>query len=92
MERPNAWKKYTRQELEQVMKTGEAYKDFLNRGKTERECAREAVAMLEEAGYQPLEQLIREGKKVQAGDRIYVCIMGKAVLAFLMGKSPWKKA
>ena len=88
MERPNAWKKYTRQELEQVMKTGEAYKDFLNRGKTERECAREAVAMLEEAGYQPLEQLIREGKKVQAGDRIYVCIMGKAVLAFLMGKKP----
>ncbi len=88
MERPNAWKKYTRQELEQVMKTGEAYKDFLNRGKTERECAREAVAMLEEAGYQPLEQLIREGKKVHAGDRIYVCIMGKAVLAFLMGKKP----
>ena len=88
MERPNAWKKYTRQELEQVMKTGEAYKDFLNRGKTERECAREAVAMLEEAGYQPLEQLIREGKKVQAGDRIYVCIMGKAVLAFLIGKKP----
>ncbi|MBE5788559.1 MAG: aminopeptidase [Clostridiales bacterium] len=88
MERPNAWKKYTRQELEEVMKTGEAYKDFLNRGKTERECAREAVAMLEEAGYQPLEQLIREGKKVQAGDRIYVCIMGKAVLAFLMGKKP----
>lgn len=88
MERPNAWKKYTRQELEEVMKTGEAYKDFLNRGKTERECAREAVAMLEEAGYQPLEQLIREGKKVQAGDRVYVCIMGKAVLAFLMGKKP----
>ncbi|MBO7662248.1 MAG: aminopeptidase [Clostridia bacterium] len=88
MERPNAWKKYSPQDLEQVMKTGEAYQDFLNRGKTERECAREAVAMLEAAGYQPLEQLIREGKKVQAGDKIYVCIMGKAVLAFLMGKKP----
>jgi LysM repeat protein len=51
MERPNAWKGYKKTELKKVETLADAYKDFLNRGKTERECVLYTVDALEKAGY-----------------------------------------
>ena len=51
MERPNAWKTYKKTDLKKVEQTASEYRRFLDNGKTERECAREAVEMLEKAGY-----------------------------------------
>ena len=51
MERRNAWLSYTEaeeKELEDVMK---AYRNFLDKGKTERECVKEIIKEAEEAGY-----------------------------------------
>ena len=88
MERPNAWKNYNKTDLKKVEATAERYKDFLNSGKTERECVQYTVALLEKAGYIPLEQAIRENRKLQPGDKLYLNQMNKAVVAFLLGKQP----
>jgi aspartyl aminopeptidase len=88
VERPNAWKNYKKSELKKVEALAEAYKDFLDRGKTERECAAYAAEALEKAGYIPLEKAIREKKKLKAGDKVYLNQMHKAIVAFHLGKKP----
>ena len=49
MERKNAWKGYTKKELKELDKLSKSYREFLDAGKTERECAQKAVAMAEKA-------------------------------------------
>ena len=88
MERPNAWKTYQSDELRELEKTAAEYKDFITRGKTERECVREALVMLKNAGYVSLDQVIAEKRGLKPGDRVFVNRMGKAVLAFLIGRRP----
>ena len=88
MERPNAWKSYTKAELKKLEDTAKEYKRFIDAGKTERECVTETVAALEKAGYISLEKAVASGKKIKAGDKIYLNKMNKAVLAFLIGKKP----
>ena len=60
------------------------YIDFLNRCKTERLCAAEAVRMAEERGYRPYVS----GKSGNPGDKFYVCNRGKAVMLVHVGKRP----
>ncbi len=62
----------------------EAYKSYLNRGKTERLCAAETVAMAEKAGYRPYVR----GMALQSGDKVYFCNRGKSVLLAHIGKKP----
>ena len=88
MERPNAWKNYTKTDLKKLEETAKEYKAFIDAGKTERECAAEAVAALEKAGYINLESLIGGKKKLKAGDKVYLNKMGKAILTFHIGKKP----
>ena len=57
------------------------YKAFLDKGKTERECVKEAVKILEAAGYEPFEA----GKKYAAGDKVYMVNRKKAVIATTFG-------
>ena len=88
MERPNAWNQYKKTELKKVENLAAKYKDFLNRGKTERECVEYIVDALEKDGYSPLETAVAEGKKLKAGDKVYINQMHKAVVAFHIGKKP----
>ena len=44
MERKNAWKEYTEAENSELEKLNESYRKFLDAGKTERECVKQAVA------------------------------------------------
>ncbi|MGI6173523.1 MAG: aminopeptidase [Christensenellales bacterium] len=88
MERKNAWKSYTEEELSAVEKTAVAYRRFLDAGKTERECVKQAVALAEEKGYRDLHECIAQGVSPKPGEGVYVNVMGKAVLLFLMGKAP----
>ncbi len=88
MERPNAWKTYNKTELKKVEDTAREYRQFIDAGKTERECAAYSVAALEKAGYISLEKAVASKKKLKAGDKIYLNKMGKAILTFLIGKKP----
>ncbi len=88
MERRNAWKTYSAKEAEELETLTRQYRSFLDRGKTERECAREIVKMAEEYGYRELDALIREKKQLQAGDKVYAVNMKKAVILFQLGDLP----
>ncbi len=88
MERPNAWKNYRKTDLKKVEALSEAYKDFLNRGKTERECTAYIAEALEKAGYVQLNDAIAGKKKLKAGDKVYLNQMNKAVVAFHLGRKP----
>ena len=91
MERKNAWKEYTEAEVSELEKLNESYRKFLDAGKTERECVKQAVAMAEAAGYLDLKKVIEEGKQVKAGDKLYAVNMKKSLALFQIGKQPLEK-
>lgn len=91
MERPNAWKNYDEQALLKLEEISKNYRNFLDHGKTERECVTTTVAIAKEHGYIDLADAIRDGKTVKAGDKLYVNCMGKAVLLFHIGRNSLEK-
>ena len=82
----NAWKKYDTTQLEQLEQLANQYKQFLNTGKTERECAREAIRQAKEAGYVDLQDIITGKKPMQS--KIYAVSMDKTIALFHLGKEP----
>lgn len=60
----------------------EGYKEFLDKGKTEREAVEEIVAQAQAAGYTEFQR----GKKYKAGEKFYYVNRGKAVILTVMGK------
>lgn len=88
MERPNAWKEYTKKERKELDKLNREYRTFLDEGKTERECVKKAVRMAEEAGYSDLAQIVAAGKKLKPGDKVYSVGMKKMISLFQIGKRP----
>ena len=88
MERPNAWKNYTDEELIAVESLAKRYRAFIDAGKTERECVREAVAMAKRHGYRDLNEVIAAGEALKAGDKVYSVCMDKALMLFYIGKKP----
>lgn len=86
MEQKNTWETYNAKQLKEVDAFAREYMDFLDNGKTERECIDQIVNTLEEAGYQELSSLVKDGKKIKAGDKIYSVWMNKSIVFFQMGK------
>ena len=89
MERKNAWSKYTSEkDVKKVMEFGEEYRQFLSACKTERECVAFFVEKAKEAGYLDLNDVIANGKKLKAGDRVYAVNKGKMLAMFNIGSEP----
>ncbi len=59
----------------------EQYKQFLNNGKTERECVEQLVATAKKSGFKDLNNC----KKLKAGDKVYITKMNKAIALFVLG-------
>ena len=91
MERKNAWKKYPQGKREVVFAFAEDYKKFISDCKTERECVTELIAQAREAGFEDLEKIISEGRKLQAGDKLYARNMDKTLALFVIGRQPLEK-
>ena len=72
------------EQAEKAFKYCEGYKKFLDAGKTERECVKEAVKMLKKAGYKPFDS--RES--YEPGDKVYYVNRGKSLIATTFGKKP----
>ena len=85
MERKNAWKSYDEQQLAELEVLARAYRAFLDHGKTERECVREAVKLAETAGYRDIEEVISAGDCLKAGDKVYAVNMKKSIALFHIG-------
>ena len=88
MERRNAWKIYTADQLKELDQINSRYKVCLDEGKTERECVRLTVKEIEKKGYRNLKDI--KGS-LKAGDKVYAVCMGKSIAMFLIGKEPLEK-
>lgn len=88
MERENAWKKCDETRIKEVFDFCEGYRRYISECKTERECAARSIEMAKEKGYENLFDVISEGRSLKAGDKVYACNMGKAVVLFNIGKQP----
>ena len=86
MERRNAWLSYTEADELKVEEIAKAYRTFLDKGKTERECVTEIVAQAEEKGYECLEEKVKRGEILKPGDKVYAIGMKKAVVLFHIGE------
>ena len=85
MERKNAWKSYSEQQLTELEVLARKYREFLDHGKTERECVCAAVELAKAAGYRDLEEVIAAGDGLKAGDKVYAVNMKKSIALFHIG-------
>ena len=82
----NVWTTYSDADLRELGKLSADYIDFLNRGKTERECTDILVEMAERNGYRNLEDVIAKGEKLGKGDKVYAVNMHKYVMTVNIGE------
>lgn len=85
MERQNAWKGYKQKQLKELEALCSEYRDFLDNGKTERECVKITIEQAKKSGYKNLDTIIKKKQKLKAGDKVYAVNMDKAVALFNIG-------
>ena len=66
MNRENAWTTYEEADIKALEGLCKEYKDFLSNGKTERECVAQSIELAKKAGYQDLEELIKNQTPLKA--------------------------
>ena len=80
----NGWLEASEADKKAILKFSDGYIKFLNNGKTERECVKEAVAQAEKAGFKPLDKF----KTVKPGDKVYFVNRAKNVILAVIGSEP----
>ncbi|MDO5732989.1 MAG: aminopeptidase [Eubacteriales bacterium] len=78
----SVWDTQSPEWIEAAYDFSDGYRDFLDRAKTEREFVREAIKILEAAGFQELE----DRSVLKPGDRVYESIHGKGLMAAIIGE------
>ena len=91
MERPNAWKRYSAEQLDALHYLCEGYKSFISDNKTERECVAASVRMAEEAGYVNLTERVASGEPLKPGDKVYAVNRGKSLMLAHLGTEPLER-
>lgn len=91
MEKKNVWETYSHKQLKELEELNQEYRVFLDNGKTERECVDTIVNTIEAEGYRELEGLIKKGKKLQKGDKVYSVWMNKSIVMFQIGEKPMEE-
>lgn len=86
MYRKNAWKALAEGEKAKLEAFAEKYKAYLNAGKTERECVAESVRQAKEAGFEDIAVILKDGRQLKAGDRVYCNWMNKCFMAWVIGE------
>ena len=88
MERKNVWNTYSEEQLKQADLFADEYRNFLDVGKTERECIDYTVNLIEKEGYVELQKAIKEGRQLKKGDKVYAVWMNKSIAMFKIGEKP----
>ena len=86
METKNTWETYDEKQLKEVDVFAREYMDFLDNGKTERECIDTIVNQIEKAGYKELGALIKDKSALKCGDKVYSVWMNKSIVMFQIGE------
>ena len=82
--RKNGYDRLTPQDEIAMYRYCEDYKQFLNAGKTERECVDAALELARAQGFVPL----TPGMSLRAGDKVYRVNRGKSITLAVIGSSP----
>lgn len=88
MERKNIWATYNEEQLLELETVAQKYKNCLDLGKTERECVRLTVRMAQEKGYCDMKEVMRQRRKLSAGDKVYFAYNERAIVLFQVGEEP----
>ncbi len=91
MDRKNAWTTYNKKQLNELEKICKDYLEFLDKGKTERECVKVIIDIAKKNGYQDLADVIKSKKKLKAGDKVYSVCMDKTIAMFNIGTKKLEK-
>ena len=87
MERKNTWETYNNSQLKEVDVFAKEYMQFLDNGKTERECVDTIVNLIEKDGYRELHSVIKAKESLKKGDKVYAVWMNKAIAMFRIGEA-----
>lgn len=82
----NIWKNYSDKEITELNFLCDDYKQFISECKTERECVKDTISLIEEKGFQNLNDLITSNRTLKVGDKIYVNNMNKSLALFTIGE------
>lgn len=88
MEKKNTWETYDAKQLKKLEKINQEYRNFLDNGKTERECVDTIVNTIEAEGYVELESIIQKNGRLKKGDKVYSVWMNKSIVMFQIGEKP----
>ena len=88
LERKNAWEGYNADQLEELDGLASRYIDYISNNKTERRCFAAAVKQAEAAGYESLENVVREGRTLEAGSKVWAGVHGKSLILAHIGTEP----
>lgn len=88
MEFKNTWETYSQKQVKEVDLFCNDYRNFLDEGKTERECVDVIVNEIETKGYREVSRIIAEKGKISTGDKVYAVCMDKTVAMYHIGKRP----
>lgn len=87
----NAWKTYEENDVKEVFSLGERYRNFMSVAKTERECVTVMAAQVEKEGFKNLDEIIKNGEEVKAGDKLYSVNMDKTITLIKVGTESLEK-
>ena len=90
-DKENVWLSYSKSDREELEKLCNSYREFLDNGKTERECVKIAVNMARKSGYKNLEDIISKRVALKSGDKVYAVGMGKTIALFNLGAEPFEE-
>lgn len=90
MKRKIAWEKYDENGRKKVFEFCEGYRKFISDCKTERECIDAIISRAEANGYRNLADIVKNGEKLSAGDKVYAVNMNKMMALFHIGKDSFE--
>ena len=88
MQKKSVWNTYNETQLTELEQLAKDYRNFLNVGKTERECVKETIRLAKANGYENLDDIIARQGSLQAGDKVYAVNMNKEIALFTIGSEP----
>ena len=84
--RKNVYENLSEQEYKEMFELCDEYREFLDEGKTERECVEKSIKMAELHGFKNINSV----KQLKAGDKVYKINRNKNILLAVIGKEDIK--
>ena len=81
-EKKNGYDRIDSAEQEAMETYCTGYKQFLDAGKTERECVDRTISLVQAAGFKAFER----GMELKAGDKVYLSNRGKSIMLAVIGR------